>query len=520
AGRLGPGSCYRLWTKAVQSQLAVDSSPEILDTDLTGLVLELAQWGVSEPAQLSWLDPPPPGAYAQSVELLCYLGALDSQRRVTTQGAKMVQLGVHPRLAHMLLEAAGRGQLGLAADIAAILTEKEMFLRSKAPNSIDIEDRLQVLARWREMGKSGIDRGIVDLSACRQIEQSSRQMGQRVERVVGQKRVNEKVKEQLSIGGLLALAFPDRVALCKSRERGSYQLVLGRRALVPEGDPLAGRECLVVAHLDAGRSEGRIFLAAQITLAEVRELEADNIYIAECVEWRSQSRSVVAHREERLGNLVLSERPLRDVDPVLQAQALLNGVRELGLSVLPWNDEANQLRQRLRFLHHHQSNADWPDLADDQLLATLDDWLSPWLTGISRADQLKRLNLRQIMLSLLSWEQQQALDELAPTHFGVPSGSRKRIDYSDLKAPVLAVRLQEMFGCVDTPRICKGEVALLIHLLSPAQRPIQVTQDLAGFWARTYESVKKELKGRYPKHYWPDDPLVAEPTHRVKPRRV
>ena len=504
AGRLGPGFCYRLWTPVTHTRLPKRQSPEMLVADLAPLALELANWGVDEPRRLRWLDPPPAGAYAQARELLQELAALDGAGRITPEGQRMVELGLHPRLAHLLLQAEGRGQRNLAADLAALLSERDPLRRGPGLTpSCDIEERLRLLDSWRREGNEGARRAGGDPAACRRIEEASRRW-----RAGNQ---SAKTPAGCSIGGLLALAYPDRIAQRRGAEAWSYRLANGRGARLPEGDILQGSQYLVAAHLDAGHREGRIFLAAAVAPQELRELLPQRLTREESVQWDPASRAVLAVRRECLGALVLSQTPLRAADPEALRQAMLEGVRALGLGALPWDEGARELRARLEFLRRHQPEAGWPDLSDAGLLENLAEWLGPWLDGISRADHLTRLDLTAILRGWLDWPQQQALEQLAPTHFQVPSGSRKRIQYLEADPPVLAVRLQEMFGLLETPRILGGRVALRLHLLSPAQRPIQVTQDLKGFWERTYAEVKKELKGRYPKHYWPDDPWSARP---------
>ena len=514
AGRLGPGVCYRLWTPAMQSQLVAHIPPEILAADLSVLALELAQWGVSDPGQLRWLNEPPKGAYAQASDLLGYLNAIDDNGRITHGGQLMLSLGTEPRLAHLMLVAAQHGQAQLGADIAALLSEKDILLRARdISKSVDLDERLQILTHWRN-DKKQLDTQSVDLNACRQVDRTSQQFLRRLSAVTKQ----STSSDNLSLGSLLAQGFPDRIARCRDRQRYSYQMVIGRRAVLPEADPLSNQDFIVVAHLDAGKSEGRVHLAASITLDEIREVADRQITQLDRVEWDSGIGGVVARREERLGQLVLSERELDRVNPESQLKAVLEGIRKEGLGRLPWDSEATEVRDRIRFLKSTMPDIGCPDVSDAALLDSLEEWLAPYLSGFSRREHLKRLDLKQILLSMLSWEQQVLLKEQVPTHFTVPSGSRKRIDYTTGELPVLAVRLQELFGSVDTPSICSGKVPLTLHLLSPAQRPIQVTQDLAGFWERTYPEVKKELKGRYPKHYWPDNPLIAEPTARAKPR--
>jgi len=516
AGRLGPGVCYRLWTQADQRQLSPQTPPEILGADLAPLALELAHWGVSDPATLNWLDPPPRGAYAQATSLLRELGALDDKGRITAIGQQMAGLALHPRLAHMLNHAAASGQLSLAADLAALLSERDLLKRQRGdiPPSVDIEERLQVLAQWREDRRALGARPDIDQGACARVDQAARRWSR-----PRTGRIAERASQPLSVGGLLGLAFPDRIARRRDGGSGGYRLAGGRGASLPDADRLSGEEFLVIPALDAGRSEGRVFLAAPISLDEIRATHGAAIVHRQKVVWQPKSESVVARDEACLGRIILSSRALSEVDPQLQRQAMLEGIRQMGLAALPWDRESEEWLARLRCLRRWQPTADWPDVSEQALLAGLDQWLGPWLDGVTRKDQLKRLNLKTILSSLLQWDQQQRMDELAPTHIQVPSGSRKRLDYSDPEAPVLPVKLQEMFGLADTPRVCGGAVAVKLHLLSPAQRPIQVTQDLRGFWERTYQEVKKELKGRYPKHYWPDDPWTAVATARVRPKR-
>jgi ATP-dependent helicase HrpB len=317
-------------------------------------------------------------------------------------------------------------------------------------------------------------------------------------------------------GALLALAYPDRIGRRRPGAAGRYLLSGGRGAALPEGDPMATEEFLVVADLDGSAQDSRIFLAAPIALVDIEELYAERIVAEEIVRWSERDGAVLARRRRRLGALVLEDKPLAKPEPESVRRAMLDGVRQLGVAALPWTDELATWRRRVAFLRRHDES--WPDLSDGALLGTLDRWLLPFLDGISRRDHLGRLDLGAALKALVPWDRQRELDRLAPTHVEVPSGSRVPIDYDNADEPALAVRLQEMFGLGDTPRIAGGKVPLTIHLLSPARRPVQVTRDLASFWSNGYRAVKAELKGRYPRHYWPDDPLVAEPTARVKPR--
>ncbi|WP_260292920.1 ATP-dependent helicase HrpB [Sedimenticola hydrogenitrophicus] len=512
AGRLGPGVCYRLWTVAEQARLIPHQPPELLEADLAPLVLELALWGVTSADGLAWLDGPPAGAYAQARELLQRLDALDAQGRITALGRRMVGLALHPRLAHLLLNAGG--QVDLALDLAALLNERDILRRRPGvTHSIDIEERLHRLAAWRQGRRERAAEGGLDRSVAQQVERSVKQW----RRLLGSDSERGRNDQQLSVGGLLSLAFPERIAQRRTGSDGRYLLASGRGVVLSEGDPLSGSEYLVVAALDAGRREGRAYLAAPITLDEIRAIQAPQIGSGRRVAWESASHSVVAREEERLGSLILSLRPLNRIDQDESARAMLTGIRQMGLGALPWNEALLQWRQRVMSLRSWLDDPVWPDLSDAALLDSLEEWLAPWLTGISRREHLKQLDLDAILHSQLSWEQQQQLEKLAPASLTMPSGGRRRLHYQAAEPPVLAVRLQELFGLRQTPAVCRGTVYVMLHLLSPAQRPIQITQDLAGFWDRTYAEVRKELKGRYPKHYWPDDPCSAVPTARVRP---
>jgi ATP-dependent helicase HrpB len=512
AGRLGPGVCYRLWTVAEQARLIPHQPPELLEADLAPLVLELALWGVTSADGLAWLERPPAGAYAQARELLQRLDALDAQGRITALGRRMVGLALHPRLAHLLLNAGG--QVDLALDLAALLNERDILRRRPGvTHSIDIEERLHRLAAWRQGRREIAAEGVLDRSVAQQVERSVKQW----RRLLGPDSEQGRNDQQLSVGGLLSLAFPERIAQRRPGSDGRYLLASGRGVVLPEGDPLSGSEYLVVAALDAGRREGRAYLAAPITLEEIRMIQAPQIGSGRRVAWESASHSVVAREEERLGSLILSLRPLTRIDQDASARAMLAGIRQMGLGALPWSEALLQWRQRVMSLRSWLDDLAWPELSDAALLDSLEEWLAPWLTGISRREHLKQLDLDAILHSRLSWEQQQQLEKLAPASLTMPSGGRRRLHYRAAEPPVLAVRLQELFGLRQTPTVCRGTVNVMLHLLSPAQRPIQVTQDLAGFWDRTYAEVRKELKGRYPKHYWPDDPGSAVPTARVRP---
>lgn len=500
AGRLGPGLCYRLWTEARQNQLIPATPPEIRNADLSQLLLETARWGAADPGQLRWLDPPSPGAVAQARELLQRLDLLDDRGRITPDGERVSDLGIHPRLGRLLLTGEEEGSLGLAADLAALLSERDILSGPQRP--VDLELRLRLLREWRTNKRAGPG---VDAGGCRRVDQLSRQLRGSLRGKGGEG----------EMGGLLLAAYPDRLAGRAGADPLRYKLALGGGAKLPEADPLQGTPFLVVAALDAGQRDGRIFTAAHVAPGEIEHHLGPHLQRETEVAWRDGA--VRARELVRYGALILEERPAPAVDPERHRAALLQGIRQQGLACLPWNREARDWQARLLCLRQWEPEAGWPDLSDDALRETLADWLGPWLDGVTRLEHLQRLDLEKILRNLLDWNHQQEVERKAPSHIPVPSGSRKRLEYKPGEPPVLAVKLQEMFGLHDTPTLCNGRVPVMIHLLSPAQRPVQVTQDLRGFWQRTYQEVKKELKGRYPKHYWPDDPFSAVPTARVRP---
>lgn len=498
AGRLGPGTCYRLWSANSERALIAQPNPEILEIDLAPLALELAAWGIEDPASLALLDPPPAAALEQARELLRELGALDRANRVTSHGRAMAELGLHPRLAHMLLIAKTRDLGALACDIAALLSERDII--AGPARGADLGQRLEMLHT-----------GGGDRQARARIQQAAkdwrRQLG------IG----NETSGSRGAVGSIVALAYPDRLAQQRGGQ-GQYRLASGRGAELSIEDPLSRESFLAVATLDQGQKSARIYLAAPITLAEIEEDFADLITHTQSVTWNARTEIVEAKRERRLLALVLEEKPQQKPDIELQRVAMLEGIRQMGLICLPWSAATKTLRARVAFLRRVLPEKDWPDWSDAALLATLPDWLGPHLDGVTRRAHLERIDLHAALTASLDWQQRQALDLLAPLHIEVPSGSRVPVDYDSGDVPVLAVRLQEMFGATETPRIAGGRAPVLLHLLSPARRPVQVTQDLTSFWTNAYKAVKADLKSQYPRHYWPDDPLIAEPTARAKPR--
>jgi len=510
AGRLGPGVCYRLWSQAQHEQLAAHDSPEILQADLAGLALQLARWGVT-PGELAWLDAPPAAAHAQACDLLARLGALNSNGSLSAHGQAMAGLPAHPRIAHLLLRGQALGLGTLACDLAALLGERDILRGAGA----DLHSRLVLLSGAERAGR-GAQGGV----------QRARQLARQYRGLLP-KAAKEKVAnpdDPCWLGALLAFAYPDRIACQRRQGGGEYRLANGRAALFAEPDALMKHEWLVVAELGSrqGQREERIYLAAELDPALFDGVLAEQVTVRDELEWDEREGALRAERQRRVGELVLERQALPGLDEAARSLALVALVRRKGLALLPWTPELRQWQARVALLRRldlaEKGESDWPDLGDAALLASLEDWLAPYLGRVSRLSHFASLALPGILATLLPWPLPQRLDELAPTAVAVPSGSRIRLDYSE-EPPVLAVRLQELFGLAATPRIAGGRLGVKLHLLSPARRPVQVTQDLASFWANTYLEVKKDLKGRYPKHYWPDDPLVAEPTARAKPRR-
>lgn len=513
AGRLGPGVCYRLWSESEHASLPAHTAPEILEADLAPVALDLAEWGVADPRALRWLDPPPAATFGQARDLLRSLDAIDEQGKITPHGRALARLGTHPRLAHMIVRGAALGLQRLALDIAAVLSERDLLRWNAGRRDADLRLRIEALRRGR------VDDPHV--AADVRVDGGARQRALRSAEVLA-RQLEPRAKTQsdeadADIGRLLAFAYPDRIAQSRGAG-GRYLLSGGRGARLMDAQSIAQAEFLVVADLDAGEREALIRLAAPLPRAALEADFAEVIEHRQRFEWDAREQAVVAQDERWLGAIRLGERRLENPDTSRVMSALLTGLRELGLEALPWTKDARALLQRLAFAREVDTRPTrpWPDVSEDVLSATLDQWLAPWLTGMSRRDHLARLDMTAIVAALLDWNQRQRLDEIAPTHLQVPSGSRIPIDYST--SPTVAVRLQEVFGLSTTPAVGGGRVPLTLQLLSPAHRPVQVTKDLASFWARGYVEVKKELKGRYPKHYWPDDPTTAVATARARPR--
>jgi ATP-dependent helicase HrpB len=514
AGRLEPGVCYRLWSEAQHDQLAAYGAAEILQADLAGLALQLARWGV-EPGQLAWLDVPPAAAYAQAQDLLGRLGALvrkpGEDWKLTPHGQSMAELPAHPRIGHLLLRGQELGLGSLACDVAALLGERDILRGAGA----DLHGRLTLLAGTERAGRSS-------QGGVQRARQLSRQYRGYLRGSAKQSVADPDHPRWL--GALLALAYPDRVAQQRRAGGAEYRLANGRAALFAEPDALMKEPWLVIADLGSrqGQREERIYLAAEFDPALFDSVLAEQVTQFDQLDWDEREGVFRAERQRKAGELIISREPLTGLDDSARGQALLALVRRKGLELLPWTPELRQWQARVGLLRQldleKQDSSEWPDVSNNALLERLEHWLLPYLGKVTRLSHFGNLDVSSMLHNLLPWPLPQRLEEQAPHHLSVPSGSSVRLDYSEYP-PILAVRLQELFGLSDTPRIAGGRQIVKLHLLSPARRPVQVTQDLANFWRSTYAEVKKDLKGRYPKHYWPDDPLIAEPTARVKPRK-
>lgn len=511
AGRLGPGICYRLWAEAAHGGLPKFTAPEIAVTDLTPLALDLAVWGVRDAKALPWLDPPPDAAMGYAQELLRELEAIDAAGAVTAHGKAMAELPLHPRLAHMVIRGHAQGLGGLSCALAALLGERDIARVPRgALRDTDLRWRLEIVAGESE--RYSAPHGLhVDMNAVKQIRKLASDWRRQIKASPHQGPVDDA-------GLLVALAYPDRVAK-KRGGGGSFLLSNGRGARLDPLDALSREDYLAIAEVDGAQADARVFLAAPIDEAGIEAQFAPLIETRDAVEWDERSSAVLARRQRRFGALVLREKPLPDPPAEAIRGALLEAIAKRGLDVLPWSAGLRQWQARVALLRLHlPTAAAWPDMSDAALTARLAEWLGPYLDGIVKLSQLAGIDLHAALTHQLDYAQQKVLDAEAPTHWRVPSGSTIPLDYTQGDVPVLAVRLQEMFGYADTPAIAGGRVKLVLHLLSPARRPLQVTSDLAGFWQSSYRAVRAEMRGQYPKHDWPEDPLAATPTARAKPR--
>jgi ATP-dependent helicase HrpB len=527
AGRVEAGVCYRAWSEGAQRSLAPFSLPEITDADLAPLALDLANWGVLDANTLRWLDAPPAAMLASARDLLAHLGALDAQGRITPHGRDMASIGVHPRLAHMLLRARDLGALSLAADFAALLSERDL-LRGAGSRDTDVRSRLDVFRSDR--APPGVDWGAFQRAKKMSRDLYRRLSNRRDGSGDGEAREHgrpdnptesSRSAADIDAGVLLAFAYPDRIGKRRSGSDARYTLANGRGAHFADTQSLGRQDLIVAVDLDDRERDARILLAAPLARADLDRHFADQLVLTESVDWSSRDQAVIARRVVRLDAAVLEEQPLHEIPADAARAAMLTGARELGINAFNWTRDARDLQARMEFVRKHATDAGtWPAVDDASLAASFDDWLAPWLDGVTRKDHLSRVSLVEALRALLSYDQQRKLDALAPTHLVVPTGSNIRIDYLDESAPVVSVRLQEVFGLEKTPLIGGNRVPITFKLLSPAQRPVQVTRDLAGFWRGSYAEVRKEMRGRYPRHHGPENPLEAEPTRGVrrKPR--
>ncbi|MDQ2656532.1 MAG: ATP-dependent helicase HrpB, partial [Bacteroidota bacterium] len=504
AGRLGPGICYRLWSQSSHVNLVANRNPEILDADLASLLLELSQWGIRDVNELTWVTPPPTGSVNQALDLLKNLGAI-RDKSITERGREMLSLPTHPRIAHMLLEAKyadGGAELPLATDIAALLEERDPMPRG---SGADLSLRVELMRRWRKGERISAEKSSVE----------------RIERVARSWRQLFNISEDYGlvadtdVGKLIMAAYPERVARQVQTHSERYKMMNGRIARLPDHDPLHRDPWLAIAHLDAGNNEGRIFLAAPVSENELLEKATAK----EIVSWDDEREMVTGAHEMRLGNLVLSSRPMSRIPEEKTVPVLCGTIREKGLSILGWSDEERAWQSRVLSLRKWRPAEPWPDVSDEHLVQTPEQWLAPFLGSIYKRSDLLKIDLNGILTSLLPWDFHARFAELAPARLPVPSGSLIRLQYfPDGRPPVMEVRLQEVFGLLETPSVNEGRTRVLMHLLSPGYKPVQVTQDLKSFWTTTYAEVRKELRSRYPKHSWPEDPWTAQAVRGVKKR--
>jgi ATP-dependent helicase HrpB len=491
AGRTEPGICYRLWEEAATGALEAYARPEILSADLAPLLLDCAAWGVTDPTSLAFLDPPPGPALKEARTLLRQLHALDADGRITPTGRRLRQLPLPPRLARMVLAAGETGQSGDAADLAAVLVE-----RGLGGDAADLAERVERFRRDRS-GRA---------------EDMRRMAAGWARDCAGSGRAGEP----RSVGALLTLAYPDRLAKARGRP-GEYLMANGRGAALEPHDRLAKEPYLAVAEIAGGAASARILAAAAIAPEEIEAVTGVDIEQREEIAFDRQARALRARAVRRYGALVLNERPLPVPATDAAARILASGLAALGIAALPFSRALAQWRERVMFLRHAEGD-EWPDLSDEALAATAEDWLAPHLVGRSGLGDIGPDLLSEALRGLLPWNLQRRLDAEAPTHLEVPTGSQIPIDYGAQEGPVLAVRVQELFGLDRHPVIAGGRVPLILHLLSPAHRPIQITRDLPGFWRGSWAAVRADMRGQYPKHPWPEDPLSAPPTRRAKPR--
>lgn len=516
AGRLGPGICYRLWSQASHQNLVAHRSPEILEADLAPLMLELAQWNVQRLQDLTWITLPPSGAVSQALTLLQELGAVKGTT-ITERGREMLRLPTHPRIAHMLLEAEkggakNTGSLALAIDIAALLEERDpMTARRSASEGggpeagADLSLRVDLLRRWRQGARISFDK--VSLERIERLASSWRQLFNIS--------VDNRPASDTEVGKWLMAAYPERIGKQLEKNSERYKMSNGRVARLPDHDPLHREPWLAIAQVDAGNQEGKIFLAAPLDEEDLLALATER----EIVSWDSTREMVIGSLEKRIGNLALDAKPISKISEEKKVEVLATVIRDKGLSFLGWDEEQRSWQARVESLRQWRPAENWPDVRDESLLEKLETWLGPFLPGLYKRSDLAKLDHDTILTTLLPWELSSKLNQLAPARLPVPSGSLIKLQYfPDGRPPVMEVRLQEVFGLLGTPAVNEGRTKVVMQLLSPGFKPVQVTQDLKSFWANTYAEVRKELRSRYPKHSWPEDPWTAQAVRGARKR--
>lgn len=501
AGRTAPGICIRAWSEHENATLIDFDRPEILDADLSYLALVLAEWGITQVDELKWLDIPPPAKFAEAKRLLVELDALDESFRITPNGKKMLSLGLSPRLSAMIVKAKKLGLESLACEIAAIISEKD-FLRNShlVPKSCDIRTRLEILYNPNN--------DMANILFLQNVKKTAEQLKCKIG--IRQKKESDMQFANFT-GALLSLAFPDRIGKRRFGKEPIYLLASGRSARLDATDPLSHEEFIVVADLDDKDRDAKIFLACPIEEKQIFELHERHIKKVEVIAWNEKNRMVEARGRRVLGNIVFEEYPLESPDQEKLAEALIDGIRKEGFSKLTISKECKNLFARIQFVSKHDNKHDWNEFLCEKLFEKIDDWLKPYLHGMKRIEDLQKIDFHEIIKKLLGRERLDVLDKLAPKKIRVPSGSEIMLDYFSREVPVLSVRVQELFGAREHPCVAQGKVPVLIEILSPSLRPVQTTSDLAGFWKNSYQLVRKDMKGRYPKHFWPDDPMQALP---------
>lgn len=490
AGRLSPGVCYRMWTSATHQRLAEHRTPEIMEADLAALVLDLAQWGITNIEQLTWLSPPPKASVTQALETLTNLNAIENGR-ITEHGKQLHQLACHPRIAHMLLKAKDDNAVALAADIAAILEERDPLPKDLG---IDINLRIEALRRARQNNSLGNK-----FTRIEKVAESYR-------RLLNAEPDNGVV-DVFETGLLLAYAYPERIAFARPGNNAQFQLANGKYATAGHRDDLAHEPWLAVAHMDTRDGLGKIFMASPLNPKDLLPMVKEK----QIITWDTRRGGLIATKDLRIGSIVLQSKPLPNPDESYLQEAISNAIKTGGEQLLNFDEKMQQLQNRILSLRKWNPNEGWPDVSTTTLLLTNSEWLMPYLNNIKKPEELKKIDLHDALLNSLDWNLQQALNELTPTKINVPSGSAISVEYlPNGETPILSVRLQEVFGLADTPKINGGKISVVMHLLSPGFKPVQVTSDLRSFWNNTYFEVKKELQRRYPKHAWPDEPWEAK----------